>query len=73
MSHNSVLFCNINRVEDLNKRISRRNIPDNAMKPNCSFEEFLDAEIFLAGYRTGAVRDFGFRVGRVEEDQQPNE
>jgi len=36
MSHNSVLFCNINRVEDLNKRISRRNIPDNAMKPNFS-------------------------------------
>ena len=36
MSHNSVLFCNINRVEDLNKRISSRNIPDNAMKPNFS-------------------------------------
>jgi len=33
---NFVYYCNIDRVEDLNKRISSRNIPDNSLKPNFS-------------------------------------
>ena len=33
---NVVYYCNIDRVEDLNKRISSRNIPDNSLKPNFS-------------------------------------
>lgn len=36
MSNHPVLFCNINRVEELNKRISDRNIPSHSLKPTFS-------------------------------------
>ena len=34
---NGVLFCNIKKDEELNERISKRNIPSEELKPNISF------------------------------------